>query len=239
MQSFKSIGFLETDEKIVLERWSTFVQQSLALRFKNKVPPREALSMISSLIPLRHIASFHEALEWLSLVPSTAIGFTPSPMPPLPTGPMAPLDIFAYLLSHKLRYLPNERDMVVLSHEIITKGQGEGAPEEVHTSSMITYGTPTASAMARTVGLPVAFAALNVLDGKVAIRGVAGPDDPSIYKPVLQGLEELGLGMKETVTLSTGRTTTVETRLIQSVGEEQPALKVETAEQKAAELSVV
>jgi len=54
--------------------------------------------------------------------------------------------------------------------------------------------------MARTVGLPVAIAALNVLDGRVAIRGVAGPTDSSIYRPVLMGLEEAGLGMKEVIT---------------------------------------
>jgi len=115
----------------------------------------------------------------------------------------------------QLAYKPHERDMVVLSHEIVT--QRRGVPEkEVHTSSLITYGTDRASAMARTVGIPVAIAALNVLDGKIAVRGVRGPTDASIYKPVLHGLEELGLGMTETTRVVGGQKTLEET-LIEGV----------------------
>ena len=63
--------------------------------------------------------------------------------------------------------------------------------------------------MARTVGLPVAFATRAVLSGKVHTRGVAGPTaDDGIWKGVLEGLERVGLGMREDVrrvpTSSTG-----------------------------------
>jgi alpha-aminoadipic semialdehyde synthase len=132
---------------------------------------------------------------------------------------MAPIDIFAYLLAHKLQYKPHERDMVILSHEIIAKAREpssygrEQGHEEVYTSSLMTYGTPKASAMAQTVGLPVAIAALNVLDGKVDVRGVVGPSEPCIYKPVLRGLEEAGLGMVESA--RTGGDT-LEERLVAS-----------------------
>ncbi|KAJ6557367.1 Saccharopine dehydrogenase-domain-containing protein [Mycena vulgaris] len=192
MESFRTIGFLEVDKTIQLERWSTFIQQSLALQTpKLKDPWR---SFIRRVIQPGDIENLHEALEWLSLIPSK----DPAPMPPLPAERMTPLDIFAYLLTYKLKYLPHERDMVILSHEVIA--HRPGGPDEVHNSSLITYGTPKASAMARTVGLPVAIAALTVLDGKVAVRGVTGPSDSSIYNPVLRGLEEFGLGMKEVVT---------------------------------------
>jgi alpha-aminoadipic semialdehyde synthase len=142
-------------------------------------------------------------------------------MPALPDAPMAPIEIFAYLLAHKMRYKPHERDMVILSHEVITRpkqmeGKGQAHQEEdlqVHTSSLIAYGTPRASAMARTVAIPVAIAALRVLDGKVDVRGVARPDDPSVYGPVLKGLQEVGLGMKESVDTATN---TVEAKLIAS-----------------------
>ncbi|KAF7365331.1 Alpha-aminoadipic semialdehyde synthase, mitochondrial [Mycena venus] len=198
MESFRAIGFLEVNQTIHLESWSSFVVQSLAVQVplpKNdlwsvKAALREAIN------DTEDIEDLHSALEWLSLLPS---GTAPAaiPMPPLPAESMAPLDIFAYLLSFKLRYAPHERDMVVLAHEVIA--QKKGSSEEVHHSTLITYGTPKATAMARTVGMPVAIAALNVLDGKVAIRGVAGPTDPSVYTPVLQGMEEVGLGMKEAI----------------------------------------
>ncbi|KAF8646029.1 hypothetical protein AX16_007454 [Volvariella volvacea WC 439] len=201
MHCFRAIGLLETDQKIVLDRWGSLINQCLSLHLPQGVPAISTLSVLNSLIPPSQAEALHQALEWLSLLPASTIGFVPSPMPPVPAGPQAPLDLFAYLLAYKLRYLPNERDMVILSHEIIAKRNEPLAPEEVHTSSLITYGTPTASAMARTVGLPVAIAALNVVDGKVDVRGVQGPSHPSIYNPVLEGLEAVGLGMKETASV--------------------------------------
>ncbi|KAJ7784692.1 Saccharopine dehydrogenase-domain-containing protein [Mycena metata] len=195
MESFRLLGFLEHEKTIRLEGWTSFVRQSLELQ----VPVTDDFwPLLKQNINPEDIENLHDALEWLSLLPSSTTA-TPAPMPPLPADPMAPLDIFTYLLSFKLRYLPHERDMVILAHEVIA--HRPGMPEEVHHSSLITYGTRKATAMARTVGLPVAIAALNVLDGKVAVRGVAGPTDSSIYNPVLRGLEEAGLGMKETVVI--------------------------------------
>ncbi|KAJ7134466.1 Saccharopine dehydrogenase-domain-containing protein [Mycena epipterygia] len=195
MDSFRVIGFLEVEKTIRLKSWYSFIRQSLELQAQTD-SDADPWTTVERTINSEDIETLHEALEWLSLVPSSAP--TQSPMPPLPADPMSPLDIFAYLLSFKLRYLPHERDMVILSHEVIAHLPGR--PDEVHQSSLVTYGTPSASAMARTVGMPVAIAALNVLDGHVAIRGVAGPADPSIYNPVLRGLEEVGLGMKEGIT---------------------------------------
>lgn len=114
---------------------------------------------------------------------------------------MSALDFFALLLAHKLRYEPHERDMVFLSHELISRPRSGGPSdgrEEIHTSSLIVRGTPEHSAMALTVGLPVAFAALRILDGEVCVRGVAGPTaDVGLYRSILRDLETVGLGMRE------------------------------------------
>lgn len=88
--------------------------------------------------------------------------------------------------------------MVVLSHEIVASSQ-DSSQSEVHTSSLIAVGDSKASAMARCVGLPVAIAALHVLDGGVKLRGVHGPTDRQIYEHMLPRLEEAGLGMRESV----------------------------------------
>lgn len=120
----------------------------------------------------------------------------------MPTTALPALDLFALLLAHKLRYEPHERDIVFLSHELISRSRTAGrhadAHEEVHTSSLIVRGTTEHSAMALTVGLPVAFAALRILDGEIHVRGVAGPTaDVRLYKPILRDLETVGLGMQE------------------------------------------
>ncbi|KAF8882271.1 Saccharopine dehydrogenase-domain-containing protein [Infundibulicybe gibba] len=215
MQSFKHLGLLETGSTIYLKSWDTFVQQALAVQTKDKLDSAGALLAITDVVPKKHLQTLLEALEWLSITPGGAINATATPA--VPSAPCAPIDLFATLLAHKLRYLPHERDMVVLSHELVTRDiRQPSAAEEVHTSSLIAYGIPGgASAMARTVGLPVAFAALGVLDGRVRQRGVVGPSDASVYEPVLTGLEGVGLGVKESVRV--GGATTIEGHLVDAL----------------------
>ncbi|KAF7986808.1 hypothetical protein HWV62_20442 [Athelia sp. TMB] len=200
MHCFKLMGLLETNSTILLDDWTSFIRLSLQSRYGITIPndPASTLSAIASVIPAAHVDQLAGAMSWLSLVHAD------SSMPTLPKKPTAPIDIFTRLLAHKLRYEPHERDMVVLSHEIVAQSIDAPGVEEIYTSSLITYGTAKASAMARTVGLPVAFAAMEVLDGKVLLRGVQGPTDKSVFSPVLRGLEEVGLGMREGVVVGQG-----------------------------------
>ncbi|KAJ2928113.1 hypothetical protein H1R20_g8966, partial [Candolleomyces eurysporus] len=218
MNTFLQLGFLNTTARIHIERWEDFVKQSLVAQYSS--PSSAAVPSIQDLISPAsdEMHNLLEALTWLGLLsPASGAGthrFAASAidrtsMPALPKGPATPLDLFAYLLSHKLRYAPEERDMVVLSHEIVsrpssasTAALGSPLKETVHTSTLISYGSPTlGSAMSRTVGIPVAIAALLVAEDKVpkSLRGVVGPMDESVYKPVLEGLEGVGLGMSEGV----------------------------------------
>ncbi|KAG5641453.1 hypothetical protein DXG03_005142 [Asterophora parasitica] len=225
MGSFRATGFLETRGKISLSNWPSYVKKCLSNKLDTEVEYKATSAAISSLVGDDKIPELHDALEWLGLLPAPGRN---ERMPALPTEPMSAIDIFAYLLANKLAYAPNERDMVVLSHEIIT--QQKGAPfKEVHTSSLITYGTPRASAMARTVGIPVAIAALRVVDGTISLRGVQGPTDASVYNPVLRGLDELGLGMTEASrVLKVGGPRTTEATLIEGVYRPEQLLREQT-----------
>ncbi|KAH8813712.1 Saccharopine dehydrogenase-domain-containing protein [Flagelloscypha sp. PMI_526] len=193
LDALRRRGFLETREKVTIPNWSSFLELAMSFRATEEKLTEKDEKVLT------------DALKWFNLLPSSHS----TSMPPLPTGPVTPIDAFAVLLSHKLAYAPGERDMVVLHHEILARiKDGEAAAveleEEKYTSSLIAYGDKDSSAMAKTVGLPVAIAALAVLDGKVGsgVRGVAGPTTKGsgIWKPVLLGLEELGIGMVEKVT---------------------------------------
>ncbi|CAK5284284.1 unnamed protein product [Mycena citricolor] len=190
MELFRLAGFLRMDQTIELSSWRAFTSQCMALPRTESLPDR---------VDEADLTDMFAAAHWLGLADSSAgYGEWPSPdvaLPAVPRGKHTPLDLFAFALSHSLRYLPGEQDMVVLLHEVIA--QKPGMPEEIHRSSLVAYGNSQASAMAQTVGIPVAIAALNVLDGKVSLRGVAGPTEPVIYNAVLTGMEQVGLGMKE------------------------------------------
>jgi saccharopine dehydrogenase-like NADP-dependent oxidoreductase len=55
----------------------------------------------------------------------------------------------------------------------------------------------TYTAMAKTVGLPVAMATLLILNGKIKTPGVQIPIRKEVYLPILKELEENGIIFKE------------------------------------------
>lgn len=86
----------------------------------------------------------------LSLIPSSHIPSTP--LPSLPSIAQAPLDLLSLLLANQLAYGKDERDMVVLHHELGTITPG--GERELMSSSMIQFGVVGGdSAMATTVGM--------------------------------------------------------------------------------------
>ncbi|KIJ67291.1 hypothetical protein HYDPIDRAFT_127170 [Hydnomerulius pinastri MD-312] len=205
VHSFKAVGLLDVDPSshVLLRSWSDLARLALEKRLKERIPedPRSFHSALSAVVSDARRDDVLRALEWFDLTPSRQVS---QDLPPVPSKPLAPIDLLTSVLAHKLKYNPGERDLVVLSHEIVAQPSIPGAATEVHTSSLVTYGTSTASAMSRCVGLPVAFAALAVLDGKVIGRGVQGPTEEVLYQAVLDGLEEVGLQMKESVRQGSG-----------------------------------
>lgn len=135
-------------------------------------------------------------------------GLPATDLPPLSSGEHTPMDLLSILLSHKLRYHPSERDMVILSHEIVTESDSlpSSSSREIHTSNLITYGEPGGnSAMSRTVGIPLACATLRIVAGEVGMRGVCAPVESEIYEPVLRDLRERhGIVMKESSSSGSG-----------------------------------
>ena len=66
-------------------------------------------------------------------------------------------------------------------------------------SKMVCLGEDqTYTAMAKTVGLPVAMAALQILNGNIALTGVLLPTHKQVYEPILKELEDYGVVFKET-----------------------------------------
>ncbi|EIW70700.1 hypothetical protein TREMEDRAFT_29255 [Tremella mesenterica DSM 1558] len=141
------------------------------------------------------------ALEWLGLLGSKSTLNSDLPLPQTKT----PIDITAHLLGHRLRYLPKERDMVLLHHTFHLHNSSDVSYEaERHpergmkvTASLVHYGDETSSAMSMTVGKTLAFATGRILDGHVSSRGVIGPDDPDVWTGVLDQLEEVGVIVQE------------------------------------------
>lgn len=79
-----------------------------------------------------------------------------------------------------------------MQHKLTVEYKDENSQEIV--STLLDFGIPGGdSAMSKTVGLPLAIAAKNILNGNIKITGVQIPVIPEIYKPVLSELKELGI----------------------------------------------
>jgi len=206
MHAFKVIGLLDTESSIQPRGWSDLARMSLEKRIGEQIgnDRRSFLSALSTTMTAKRAENTLRALDWLGLAPENAQSAL---LPSISPKPHAPIELFTSLLAHKLKYNPEERDMVVLSHQVVAQpllSPAAGATTEVHTSQLIAYGNSEASAMARCVGLPVAFATLEVLRGGIHVRGVHGPTDKTLYGAVLDGLQGAGLEMKESVSKGQG-----------------------------------
>jgi saccharopine dehydrogenase (NADP+, L-glutamate forming) len=114
---------------------------------------------------------------------------------PLPAGARTAADVLQYLLEAKLAMRPEDKDMIVMQHEIGYLSHGKRIRR---TSTLVVKGEDALhTAMARTVGLPLGIAAKLLLEGMVALRGVQIPVAPELYMPVLRELKQEGIRFEE------------------------------------------
>ena len=117
---------------------------------------------------------------------------------PLKPGRRSSADILLGLLLEKWKLEPEDKDMVAMQHEI--EYQHKGRKVRV-TSAMVLKGENSGhSAMAKTVGLPIAVLARLALNKKITPpAGVLIPNMPAVYKPVLTELARYGIVFDEVV----------------------------------------
>ncbi|MEM3341142.1 MAG: saccharopine dehydrogenase C-terminal domain-containing protein [Thermoplasmata archaeon] len=102
------------------------------------------------------------------------------------------LDILADRMEELMQYKKGERDMIVLHHEFDV--EYPDGKKEMITSTLIDYGQPEGeTAMERTVSLPAAIAVKMILNGEIKDTGVIIPVKKTIYEPVLDELEKMGI----------------------------------------------
>lgn len=106
-----------------------------------------------------------------------------------------PAQILEQLLLPKWKMEPDDRDMILMQHEFTYRQNGETTQR---ISTMRAEGkNARETAMSRLVGLPVGIFIKLLLTEKVDLKGVHIPVMPSIYRPVLDELDRLGVRFKE------------------------------------------
>ncbi len=103
--------------------------------------------------------------------------------------------ILQWILEDKWKLAPSDKDMVVMMHEITYTLNHKAYLVQ---SSMVLKGkNELETAMATTVGLPLAMAACAYLQGEIKLSGLYIPTTPIIYKPILKRLAAAGIEFQE------------------------------------------
>ena len=106
-----------------------------------------------------------------------------------------PAQILEKILSDSWTLQPNDKDMIVMYHKFGFEINGKKRQID---SKMVCLGDDqTYTAMAKTVGLPVAIATLLILNGKITTPGVQLPIKKEVYLPILSELEQFGVVFNE------------------------------------------
>lgn len=99
------------------------------------------------------------------------------------------------ILEDKWTLEPEDKDMIVMYHKFGYVINGEHKQID---ATMVNIGADQIeTAMARTVGLPVAMATLRILNGEINTPGVQLPIRKEVYEPILKELEDFGITFKE------------------------------------------
>ncbi len=106
-----------------------------------------------------------------------------------------PAQILQKILMDSWTLDEKDKDMIVMYHKF---GYELNGKKHQIDATMVTLGEDqTYTAMAKTVGLPVAIATLAILNGKIATPGVQMPISKEVYNPILKELEDYGIIFKE------------------------------------------
>lgn len=115
---------------------------------------------------------------------------------PIKLNEGSPAELLQNLLEEKWLLKAGDKDMIVMQHQFEYKL--DGIKKKLNSSLVVIGDDEVHTAMAKTVGLPMAITIKNFLTGKFKLYGVQIPTTKEIYEPMLMELEQLGIHFKET-----------------------------------------
>ena len=106
-----------------------------------------------------------------------------------------PAQILQKILMDSWTLDEDDKDMIVMYHKFGYELNGK--KHQIDATMVVVGEDQTYTAMAKTVGLPVAMATLDILNGKITTPGVQIPISREVYTPILEELETYGVVFKE------------------------------------------
>ncbi|OFY82669.1 MAG: saccharopine dehydrogenase [Bacteroidetes bacterium RIFCSPLOWO2_12_FULL_35_15] len=179
---FVKLGLTDDTYKIEASDKLTYRQLLDAFLPASKQPTKDKL--IAFMGNEMH-ADILSKLEWVGIFEDTKIKLANA----------SPAQILQDLLEEKWKLQEHDKDMIVMQHQFDFSTNGKS--KKIISSLVVKGEDQTYTAMAKTVGLPLAITTKLILQGKINARGVVIPTIKEIYEPVLAELESFGVKFEE------------------------------------------
>lgn len=173
------------DDSYQMENVSTMTHLSF---FESFLPPlngSDVKSIVAKLFSLDSNGPELKNIQWSGLFEPTLVG--------LSSG--TPAQILEHILNKKWQLDNADKDQIVMWHRFIFEHTGK--MHEIQASLVATGEDSIHTAMAKTVGLPLAISAKLLQQKKISARGVVIPTIREIYEPILAELAQLGIELRE------------------------------------------
>jgi saccharopine dehydrogenase-like NADP-dependent oxidoreductase len=177
-----------TDDSYELEDLSELSWRQYVNSYLWYDPDASVELKIRAYLKLELNAPEFDKLAWLGLFDDEPIGMSRG----------TPAQVLQKKLEQKWAMDPADQDMIAMLHK--TEYELDGRRELVQSSMVCMGDDGQRTAMAKTVGLPLAVGALLVLDGTIQRRGVVIPTVKDVYQPVLAALKGHGIEFTDQVT---------------------------------------
>ncbi|MBU2558083.1 MAG: saccharopine dehydrogenase NADP-binding domain-containing protein [Bacteroidetes bacterium] len=174
-----------TDDTYTLEESETMTYREFINTFMRYNPGKPVEEKLVEYLDLDPQGEVMKKLTWLGIFEDRVIGI------PLAT----PAQILQKLLEEKWALSPDDKDMIVMQHEFEYELLNKSYQI---ISSMVFKGKDTVdTAMAFTVGTPLAIAVKLLLNGQISTKGVLIPTKAELYNPILKELKDYGINFVE------------------------------------------
>jgi saccharopine dehydrogenase-like NADP-dependent oxidoreductase len=178
-----------TDDSYVIEDSEHLTYAQLVEAFlPNNLNGKSLKSKVASFIHTSEESEKIKMVEWTGIFENKSIGLKNA----------TPAQVLQQLLEQKWKLKEGDKDMIVMIHDFKIRNQ-KSEIKNLKSALVVKGEDSTYTAMAKTVGLPAAIAAKNVLNGTMKIRGVQLPVQKEIYEPVLKELESFGIKFSEKI----------------------------------------
>jgi len=178
-QTLVEIG--ATDDSFIVEDSENMTYREFINTFLKWDKELTVEQKFAKYVGLEEDSIFMYRLRWLGIFDDIKIGLKRA----------TPAQILQKRLEEKWKLDEDDKDMIVMQHRFDYELNGES---KVLESSMAVEGKDSiCTAMAITVGYPVAIASKLILTGEITSTGVKLPTTKDIYEPVLKELEEYGI----------------------------------------------